>query len=401
MKIALSILALLTAGLAALAQAPTPGWAFSAQVNQGYSNNVTGELNRSEADATTSLILNLGRSWSTPRSTFSLSYTPEAMNYLRHTELDYIAQAFEQSWEYNATPHTNLTWTSSLQRFPERAGAPQMGVPSLTGIQGASQAQQSGAVLTAGSTSLGFEHQSSLRTTWSAQWAGSWMGFQQDGALPADAAVGASSQTRSISGLLGWNYRLTAARSVGLTLNETEMWYPQLRQHRRNASVQATVSQQWGGTNISLGAGPAWNWVVGGTGTVGGPPSRSVAANADLSQPIGQARLGLNWSHAVQTSLTPGSLSTDSLALQLRQSFGKWSTGFSLGNTRMSSVVVKGPSRSGLFAAAQLNYAMTHWDWMANCTYFSQDMAAGPGPLAAVNRLQGSLGVSYVWQGAR
>ncbi|HEY8055272.1 MAG TPA: hypothetical protein VIE13_05115, partial [Terriglobales bacterium] len=60
MKIALSILVTLTAAAAALAQAPTPGWQLSGQVNQGFSSNVQGALTHPVADATTQLTLQLG-----------------------------------------------------------------------------------------------------------------------------------------------------------------------------------------------------------------------------------------------------------------------------------------------------------------------------------------------------
>ncbi|MGN6591434.1 MAG: hypothetical protein ACTHJX_00890 [Terriglobales bacterium] len=403
MKPVLSILALVMvpAVVAARAQAPTPGWQLSGQVNQGYSSNVRGALSHPAADATTDLTLQLGRSWVTPHASFSLSYVPEGMHYARYQGLDYIAQSLQQTWQYAAGSHTTLAWTSSFQRFPERGGQAQMGAASLASLQSASQAQQADTFLTSGTTSFSVQRQTSLRANWSAQLTGSWLGFQQDAAVATTPGFSLqSSQTKSLSSQLGWNYRLTADRSVGVSANEGEMWFTLPVQHTRYANLEATLSQAWGATSLQLGAGPGFNWVVSSAGPAAGQPPRSWAADASLRQQIARTQLGLSWNHRVQAGLTPGSISTDQLALQWQQQWGKWQGGASLGNSRMAAIGGSQAARNGLFAAAQLAYALTHWSLEASGNYYSQEVATLPGRVGALSRLQASVGVRYIWQGA-
>jgi hypothetical protein len=403
MRQGLSILALMMAATAAvMAQAPTPGWQLSGEVSQGFNSNVTAATHDPEGDATTAVTLQLGRGWSTPHSQFLLTYVPEGMNFARHTSLDYIAQSLQQSWQFAATGHTSLSWNSSVQRYPERGGAAQMGAASLTGLQGASQAQQADTLLTSGNSSFGVQHQSSLRATWSAQFTGAWMGFQQDDALAAAGTAHLpSSQTRSLSSNGNWNYRLTPGRSLGISATESELWFTAPARHARYANLQATLSQQWAGTTVQIGAGPAWNWMVSSAGGASRLPPHSWSANLNLMQQIGQAQLGVNWSHQVQASLVPGSLSTDEVALQYQQAWGRWNVGASLGNTRLQAALAGQPPRSGLFAAAQLGYQLTQWSLSANCNYYSQDVTTGPALLTPLRRLQASLGVRYAWKGSR
>jgi hypothetical protein len=371
-------------------------------VNQGFSSNVQGALTHPVADATTQLTLQLGHTWVTPHAAFSLVYLPQGLHYARYHNLDYISQSLQQTWQYAATSHTTLGWTSSFQRFPERGGQAEIGAPSLSSLQGASQAQQANTVLTSGSSDFSFQHQSSLRSSWSGQFGGSWLDFAQDAALPGTPkAALQSSQTRSFTGQGGWNYRLSPDRSVGLTASEGEMWFTVPVQHTRYANLQATFTQNWGSTALQLGAGPAFNWLVSSRGPAASQPPRTLAGSAGLTQQIGHTQLGLTWNHRVQAGLTPGSISTDDLALQFQQQWGRWQGGASLGNTRMAGITAGQPARNGLFAAAQMSYTLNQWSLEANCNYYNQDMAAGPGRLQPLSRMQASLGLRYAWQGAR
>jgi hypothetical protein len=403
MKLALSMAVILTGAVVAAAQAPTPGWQLAGEVNQGFSSNVQGALTHPVADATTQMTLQLGRTWLTPHAEFVLSYVPQGLHYARYHHLDYLAQSLQQTWQYAATGHTTLGWTSSFQRFPERGGQAEMGAPTLSSLQGASQAQQSSAVLTSGASSFSLQHQSSLRSSWSGQFGGSWLGFSPDTAvLPGGAAPALlSSQTRSFTGQLGWSYRLTPNRSLGVTAGEGEMWFTAPVQHTRYANLQATFTQDWGSTSLQLGAGPAFNQVVSSRGPAASQPPRSFAGSAGLRQQIGHSQLGLTWNHRVQAGLTPGSVSTDDLALQWQQQWGRWSASASLGNTRMAGIVAGEPARNGLFTAARIACALANWSVEASGDYYSQDMAAAPGRLLPLSRLQASLGVRYTWQGAR
>lgn len=401
MKQAFPMLAMLALLLRAGAQAPEPGWRLAGEVSQGYSSNVQGALSHPVADATTQVTLQLGHTWTTPHANFTLTYLPEGMHYARYQRLDYIAQSLQQSWQYEASRHTTLEWTSAFQRFPERGGQAQLGPLSLTNLQSASQAQQSNTFLTSGSSSFGLRQQTSLRASWSAQVSGSWLGFQQDAAVAGGAGAAGleSSQTRTITTQAGWSYLLTPDRSLGVTAYEGEMWFTLPVQHTRFENMEATLRQSWGATSLQVGAGPEFNQVVSSRGAAAGQPPRSWVADASLTQQIAQTHVGLSWNHRVQAGLAPGSISTDNLGLQWQQQWGRWQGGGSLGNSRMAGVAAGQPARNGLYASAQVGYGLAHWSLTANCSYFSQEVATLPGRLGALSRLQAALGVRYSWQG--
>jgi hypothetical protein len=371
-------------------------------VNQGFSSNVQGALTHPVADATTQLTLQLGRTWVTPHSSFVLDYVPQGLHYARYNSLDYIAQSLQQSWQYAATSHTSLAWTSSFQQFPERGGPAQMGAPGALGLQSASQAQQAGTFLTSGTSSFSVQRQSSLRASWSAQFNAAWQGYRQDApALAPGAAAQESSQTKSAGAQLGWSYLLTPSRSVSVSASDSDLWFTLPVQHRRYTSLETSLTQRWGATSLQVGGGPAWNAVVSSAVPAAGRDLGSWAGSAGLSQAIGKAELGLTWNHRVQAGLTPASISTDDLALQFQQQWGRWQGSASLGSTRMASIVAGEPARSGLFASTQMSYALASWSVEANCNYYSQDLAVASGGLQTLNRIQASLGIRYAWQGAR
>src|SRR6185437_909545 len=148
--------AMLGACVALRAQAPgaAAGWQATAQLLQGYSSNVLLNPAQPSGDATTSLMVDLGRTWTGPGWSFKMAFMPQGRNYARHRELDYVSEAYHQSWTYAAGPHTMLTWSTDLARFPERAGAPQFGGAGVAGVANASQAMSLNNVMSNGTSNF-------------------------------------------------------------------------------------------------------------------------------------------------------------------------------------------------------------------------------------------------------
>lgn len=393
----------LTAGMSA--QTPEAGWQASAQVLQGYSNNVLMVPGQSSPDATTSLVANVGRSWAGPLWNFSLDYMPETRTFARHSALNYLSQALHQEWRYSAGPHTSLTWTSDVARFPERAGAPQFAGAGLAGVAGASQATSLTAVLTRGATQFGISHAYSLHSRWSAGVGGNLQAYRADAGLatPAGTPPGGASRTRGLTFNLGWNHDWSATRTVSFALTNSEAWFPGLQQHLRNTSLQVSLEQKLGSsTTLHGGLGPAWNWNT--AAAASGLPAAlrgfSYAASAGMAEAVGQSQFGLDWNHSIQMGMQAGGQTTDTLALQVNRRWRRWSAGASLGNSRFASLERDVPAtQTSLMCSGQVSYSASRWRIFADTSYYSQPLAFG-GFLQPLRRVQADAGIAYTLSGA-
>ncbi|MGH9520352.1 MAG: hypothetical protein ACRD2D_11915, partial [Terriglobales bacterium] len=123
---------------AAGAGEPSP-WTAALQFTQGYDSNVSLAASHPVGDTTSQLALELGGHWQGSRWGFNALYTPNALAYARHAELDYFGQGYQQDLSFAAAPHTKLTWSVLAQRYPQRGGSPGLLGGGLTAVAGASQ----------------------------------------------------------------------------------------------------------------------------------------------------------------------------------------------------------------------------------------------------------------------
>ncbi|MGH9479223.1 MAG: hypothetical protein ACRD1A_08335 [Terriglobales bacterium] len=388
------------------AEAPgASSWQIQAQLSQGYTNNATVSITQPQADATTSLTLQLNRTWAGPHSNFFIQYTPQGMSFAKNTRLDYISQDYLQSWSLDATPHTKLSWTLNANRFPERGGMPGLGISSVGTVAAASQAMDLGTTLTQANSTFSLSHEYSLRSSWSASFAGRWMDFSPDHALtlePGQPGPAPASQSRSLDSNFTWSHQVSPDRSLTLGGTDTELWFSNPSQRHRYASAQVGLVQQLGaGMSLQLSGGPSWNWALGQQPNTTALPGNTYAAGATLSEQVGASQLDLSWQHSDQAGLIAGSITTDRLSVQAVRPLGKaWTTSASIGNNRTASLAPGTPARSGLFASGEIAYRMAQWSLQANGTYYNQDVPVSLATLAQLSRLQLSLGVSYSLQGA-
>ncbi|MGH9480923.1 MAG: hypothetical protein ACRD1L_02425, partial [Terriglobales bacterium] len=354
----------------------------------------------------------LGGRWAGPRWSFTNAYTPQGTNYARHTKLDYFAQSYEQDWNYAASPHTQLVWSLSAQRFPERAASPQAGGLSLAATAAASQSVALATVLSGGSSSLNLSHATGPHTTLTAGVNGTEQYYATDASLAASQGLPApsvlNSQARSLGGNLGWSEQLTKTTSVQLAGAGSQTWFVGNGERVRYGNLQASLQHRLGAAySVQLGGGPAWTRTVGGTAnpTPTAPlPSLGYAANAALTGTSGRSNYGLSWSHADTAGLVPGSITTDLLALQYGMHFGRsWSASVSVGHSSGHGVTaVALPSLDSAFGSGQINYRVASgWSVIANASYFTQMEPTGVGTTGHFRRLQAAAGIAYQPGGAR
>ncbi|HUX66433.1 MAG TPA: hypothetical protein VMV31_02980 [Terriglobales bacterium] len=407
-----ALLGALGVGLRAqAAPAPAPGWQFSGQVQQGFDSNVLVSPTHPESDATTQLLLSLGRKWTGPGWSFSAAYLPEAETFARHTSLGYVAQSYRQDWQYALGRHTRLSWTANAARYPERGGAPGM----AAGGQTANLAMALGSVLSNASSTLTLSHQYSLRASWSAGVNGGVQAFSPDTSLlaqlPANTLAPARSQSRIGGGSLGWSYRLSQRRTLQISATDTEMWFTNPAQRLRYGNVQVSLQQQLGsGYSLQLGAGPSWSWRLqrGPGAALANLPGQSYAANASLTHQVGRSQYGLSWEHGVQAGTVPGGVTTDMLGLQYGLQWGQaWSGSLGLGrNAFTGQASAQAPPASqhqeSLYASGQLSYRIVNdWTLQVHASFMTQAIPTSSPLLAQLRRLQCSLGIAYQSGGAR
>ena len=406
-------LAVLALGLGVSAQAPAAGaspWTAAARFTQSESTNIFASLTQSQSDVTSQLQLDLGRQWSGENWSFSANYAPEYTAYARFGQLDYFAQSYQQAWQYALGPHTSLIWSASAERYPERGTAP--GLTGLTAVASASQPLALGAVTSGGDTNLVWAHQSSLRSSWTANGTYSLQAFSPDTGLAnapgSTVALTPSSQSRSLGSGVGWMYTLSPSRSLNLSAQESEIWLSGQGQRRLYVNLQASLVQRLGSNfSVQAGVGPAEYWTLGALAAGIPRATTSYAANVRLTGQFGHSVYGLSWSHTQQTSLVPGSITTDLLALQYSNRWGaNWSVSGSFGGSLGSSLTAVTPTPGGnssYFASGQLAYRLgADWALAASASLNSQSMPVltGAGTLP-LRRAQYGLEMSYQFGGSQ
>lgn len=397
------------------AQSATPAspnsWQISGQLRESVDSNVLLALQKPKADSSTQLQLALSRTWLGSRWSLAESYVPQATLYGANSKLDYLAQAFNQNLGYNLSPHTRLSWSTNLDRYPERGGAPQAGVAGLAATLSAGQPLAQDLVLTNLRTSLDLNHQYSLRGSWSAGFTLGRQGFSSDTAIE-QAQTGSAAPLRSHSDSIGgsgnWSYRLGPARTLSLGGSNSLLATTNPRQRLDYSNLQASITQQLGSVwSLQAGAGPAFTRVISTTAT-GYKNTHSYAANARLSRQLNGREYGLAWQHADQLGQIPGGLSTDMLALQLSQQWRQnWNAGLSLERSNYTSLlpgVGASPTegtRAAWSVSGQAGYQNSNgWTVMANLSYLTQTIPVVTGQAGRFRRLQGGLGISYQIGGA-
>jgi len=391
------------------AEQPSP-WQVTATLAEGINTNVLMALQKPHADSTSSLQLDLGRSWRGPTWSFIATYHPQAMDFARNRRLDYIAQTYNQAWQLSLGPHTQMSWTFDFNRYPERGGAPQAAGGGVAGVAIASQALGLQSVLQSADTTVSLTHQYSLRGSWNAGITGAQQSFTPDlrllGSLPAGTLAPPRSRTSSGAGNLGWDYELVPGRRLRLSGEDSELWFSNPAQRMRYDYVQASISQDLGaGVVLQIGAGPSWNSVLQSAALQKQLPGVSYAGNASLITQQGNTTYGITWQHSEQAGLVPGGVATDNVAMQYGLTWGRgWNASASLGEGRFAGVSsTPGTASQGqdsVFAAANLGWKISSgWMLVANANWMSQTLPVAPGTLGRFRKLQASLGVSYTPEG--
>lgn len=413
----LGVVSALGLGTHLWAQAPaasTPmGWSVAGQLTQGVDTNVTLALQQPQADSTSQLNLDLSGHWAGPRWSFLATYSPRGEAYARRSYLDYVAQSYNQAWDFDWTRHTHLTWVSSAERYPERGGAPLQG-SGLVAAVGASQQQPLATVLANATSTLTLSHQYSQRGSWTAGANLSLQAFTPDKSLLASANGNAAeypavprSQSQSFGGNLGWSYELTAHRSLQLSSSFSDLAYSNPARSVRYANVQASLEQGIGpDLTLNLGVGPSWNFTVtapqGPAAAAPGLAAQSYAAHAGLTATHGRSQFGVSWQHSEQLGLVPGGVTTDVEAAQYSVQWGKsWSTAASIGRSGVAGFVAT-PTRDSAFASGQLNDRIApDWSLLASSSYSVQALPTSATTTSPFRRLQFSLGVAFSPGGPR
>lgn len=393
------------------AAAPAGGWQTSAQVMQGFDTNVLLSATNPQGAANTQYQFSLGRNWVGPRSSISVSFSPQGAVYASHSALNYVAESYEQSWTY-AWQHSTLTWLSSVQHMPERASQ-SLGIGGgAAGAAAGSLSLALATVLTSGTSSLSFTHQYSPRSSWSASGTVGLQVFSQDVQLLASLAPGnpltlqaADSRSHSAGAGVSWSHKLTERRSVALSANASPMWYSNPARTLLYSSLQASVQQQLGaGMMLSVGGGPAWNRSLDTAAGIGALPGTSYTANAGLTMQRGRTQYGVTWDRSEQASMVPGGVTTQLLGLQYSVRWGSsWSASASAGYSQYAAVTgAAGAGQGGTYLAGQINYRIaTDWSLQTGFNFNSQFLPTAGGGSVPLRRAHVSFGLSYQSGGSR
>ncbi len=364
---------------------------LSGEVLGMYDDDITGAAGSAGGEMTQmSLFATFDKRWG--NNAFRADYTPTFNDYAQYSNLNFMAQAYDQEFEHRISPRTQIDWTARVSHYssrylnpsdPTRFGDLTFVVPDLESLSGVNQM-----IVTSAYSQLAFLHQTSAKDTWNFAVLGGTSRFTPDGSFAGFNPLAESFVTGGTN--IGWTHKNSERTSFGVSVTGGYTAENDPTTHELDETIQATYSQMIGHWRLDLSGGPLIRQVPANTAFEKG---NSYVVNAGGTRKIGRSTVNVFYARSLQMGFVDGSVLGDVISGTIRHSLSARLFVGAGGSYQHSDY--PGASLNGFIATGQLGYHVSrNLIFLTNYIHGQQD-AAGELQALGYHRNQYSAGLSY------